>query len=214
MTPPAELFSGKKDWKTLTEKSQSQDAAVSQAASKELYRWIEYWKLRFKSRTYTPLSTSQQWTPVLMTRFDFGLLGSYNKYLKSPFETFYVGGDGMSGSYTYATETIALRGYDNGSLTPWRSEGYAYTRMGLELHFPLMLQQSTTIYALAFLEAGNAWTSVSQFNPFELKRSAGAGVRIQLPMVGLMGIDWAYGFDKVFGERGGSHFHFILGQEF
>ncbi len=214
MTPPAELFSGKKDWKALTEKSQSQDAAVSQAASKELYRWIEYWKLRFKSRTYTPLSTSQQWTPVLMTRFDFGLLGSYNKYLKSPFETFYVGGDGMSGSYTYATETIALRGYDNGSLTPWRSEGYAYTRMGLELHFPLMLQQSTTIYALAFLEAGNAWTSVSQFNPFELKRSAGAGVRIQLPMVGLMGIDWAYGFDKVFGERGGSHFHFILGQEF
>ncbi len=214
MTPPAELFSGKKDWKTLAEKSQSQDAAVSQAASKELYRWIEYWKLRFKSRTYTPLSTSQQWTPVLMTRFDFGLLGSYNKYLKSPFETFYVGGDGMSGSYTYATETIALRGYDNGSLTPWRSEGYAYTRMGLELHFPLMLQQSTTIYALAFLEAGNAWTSVSQFNPFELKRSAGAGVRIQLPMVGLMGIDWAYGFDKVFGERGGSHFHFILGQEF
>ncbi len=214
MTPPAELFSGKKDWKTLTEKSQSQDAAVSQAASKELYRWIEYWKLRFKSRTYTPPSTSHQWTPVLMTRFDFGLLGSYNKYLKSPFETFYVGGDGMSGSYTYATETIALRGYDNGSLTPWRSEGYAYTRMGLELHFPLMLQQSTTIYALAFLEAGNAWTSVSQFNPFELKRSAGAGVRIQLPMVGLMGIDWAYGFDKVFGERGGSHFHFILGQEF
>lgn len=77
-----------------------------------------------------------------------------------------------------------------------------------------MLQQSTTIYALAFLEAGNAWASVSQFNPFELKRSAGAGVRIQLPMVGLMGIDWAYGFDKVFGERGGSHFHFILGQEF
>ncbi|MDE6563260.1 MAG: outer membrane protein assembly factor BamA [Muribaculaceae bacterium] len=215
MTPPASLF-GKKDWKTLTELANSTESTtkVRDQANKELYRWIEYWKLRFKSRTYTPLSTNQQWTPVLMTRFDFGLLGSYNKYLKSPFETFYVGGDGMSGSYTYATETIALRGYDNGSLTPWRSEGYAYTRMGLELHFPLMLQQSTTIYALAFLEAGNAWTSVSQFNPFELKRSAGAGVRIQLPMVGLMGIDWAYGFDRVFGERGGSHFHFILGQEF
>jgi len=207
MTPPAQLFTGKRDWKALAEKNDTE-------SKKQLYEWIEYWKLRFKSRTYTPLSTNQQWTPVLMTRFDFGLLGSYNKYLKSPFETFYVGGDGMSGSYTYATETIALRGYDNGSLTPWRSEGYAYTRMGLELHFPLMLQQSTTIYALAFLEAGNAWTSVSQFNPFELKRSAGAGVRIQLPMVGLMGIDWAYGFDRVFGERGGSHFHFILGQEF
>ncbi len=207
ITPPAELFTGKRDWKALSE-SQTQEA------KKQLYQWIEYWKLRFKSRTYTPLSSNPQWTPVLMTRFDFGLIGSYNKYLKTPFETFYVGGDGMSGSYTYATETIALRGYDNGSLTPWRSDGYAYTRMGLELHFPLMLQQSTTIYALSFVEAGNAWTSVSEFNPFSLKRSAGVGVRIQLPMVGLMGIDWAYGFDKVNGERGGSHFHFILGQEF
>ncbi len=206
MTPPASLF-GKKNWQQLSEQNTIE-------SKKQLYRWIEYWKIRFRSRTYTPLSTSQQWTPVLMTRFDFGLLGSYNKYLKSPFETFYVGGDGMSGSYTYATETIALRGYDNGALTPWGSEGYAYTRMGLELHFPLMLQQTTTIYALAFVEGGNAWTSVGQFNPFSLKRSAGAGVRIQLPMVGLMGIDWAYGFDRVFGEKGGSHFHFILGQEF
>jgi len=209
MTPPAQLFTGKRDWKALAEKNDTE-------SKKQLYEWIEYWKLRFKSRTYTPLSTNQQWTPVLMTRFDFGLLGSYNKHLKTPFETFYVGGDGMSGSYTYATETIALRGYDNGSLTPWQSEGYAYTRMGVELHFPLMLQQSTTIYALGFLEGGNAWTSVKQFNPFDLKRSGGFGVRIQLPMVGLMGIDWAYGFDKVqyTGAKGGSQFHFILGQEF
>ena len=80
-------------------------------SKKELYRWIEYWKLKFKSRTYTPLTDpNSQWTLVLMTRADFGLLGSYNKYLKSPFETFYVGGDGMSGGYTYATETIGLRG--------------------------------------------------------------------------------------------------------
>jgi outer membrane protein insertion porin family len=207
LTPPAGLFMGKKDWKTLSE-------AGTTAAKKELYRWIEYWKLRFKSRTYTPLSNSQQWTPVLMTRADIGLLGSYNKYLKTPFETFYVGGDGMSGSYTYATETIALRGYDNGQFTPYGSEGYAYTRYGVEVHFPLMLQATTTIYALAFAEAGNAWTSVKYFNPFSVKRSAGAGVRIYLPMVGMMGIDWAYGFDKVLGEKGGSHFHFILGQEF
>jgi outer membrane protein insertion porin family len=208
LTPPAQLLAGKKDWKTLSE-------AGTTDAKKELYRWIEYWKLRFKSRTYTPLSSNQQWTPVLMTRADVGLLGSYNKYLKSPFETFYVGGDGMSGSYTYATETIALRGYDNGSMTPWGSEGYAYTRMGLEIHFPLMLQSSTTIYALGFVEGGNAWTSVKKFNPFSLKRSAGAGVRIFLPMVGLMGLDWAYGFDTDrSGDKGGSHFHFILGQEF
>lgn len=207
ITPPAELFTGKRDWKTLAEEN-------TVDSKKQLYEWIEYWKLRFKSRTYTPLSTSTQWTPVLMTRFDFGLIGSFNKYLKTPFETFYVGGDGMSGNYTYATETIALRGYDNGSLTKYTREGYAYTRMGLEIHFPLMLQQTTTIYALAFAEGGNAWTSVSEFNPFQMKRSAGVGARIMLPMVGLMGIDWAYGFDRVDGERGGSHFHFILGQEF
>lgn len=209
LTPPASLFVGNRDWAALSE-------AGTDEAKKQLYQWIEYWKLRFRSRTYTPLSNNQKWTPVLMTRFDLGLIGSYNKYLKTPFETFYVGGDGMSGSYTYATETIALRGYDNGALTPYGYEGYAYTRMALELHFPLMLQASSTIYMLGFLEAGNAWTSVSQFNPFSLKRSAGVGVRIQLPMVGLMGIDWAYGFDHTSysTERGGSHFHFILGQEF
>jgi outer membrane protein insertion porin family len=207
LTPPASLF-GKKNWQRLSEENTTE-------SKKELYKWIEYWKLKFKSRTYTPLTDPNgQWTLVLMTRADFGLLGSYNKYLKSPFETFYVGGDGMTGSYTYATETIGLRGYDNGALTPWGREGYAYTRLGMELHFPFMLQSSTTIYGLAFVEGGNAWTKVSDFNPFNLKRSAGFGLRIFLPMVGMMGIDWAYGFDKVFGQRGGSHFHFILGQEF
>ncbi len=207
ITPPASLF-GKRDWKKLSEENTVE-------SKKQLYRWIEYWKLRFKSRTYTPLCNANgTYTPVLMTRADFGLLGSYNKYLKSPFETFYVGGDGMSGSYTYATETIALRGYENGQLTPWRREGYAYSRLGLEVHFPLMLQPSTTIYALAFAEGGNAWTSVKKFNPFDMKRSAGVGARIYLPMVGMMGIDWAYGFDRINGEKGGSHVHFILGQEF
>ena len=207
MTPPASLF-GKKNWEKLYHENTTE-------SKKEMYRWIEYWKLKFKSRTYTPLTNPDgKHTLVLMTRADIGLLGSYNKWLKSPFETFYVGGDGMSGSYTYATETIALRGYDNGQLTPWGREGYAYSRLGLEIHFPLMLQPSTTIYALGFVEGGNAWTSVKQFNPFDMKRSAGVGARIYLPMVGMMGIDWAYGFDKVNGERGGSHFHFILGQEF
>lgn len=207
LTPPASLF-GRKDWKKLSEENTTE-------SKKQMYRWVEYWKLRFKSRTYTPLTNPDgQYTLVLMTRADIGLLGSYNKYLKSPFETFYVGGDGMSGSYTYAQETIALRGYDNGQLTPFRSEGYAYTRFGVELHFPFLLQPTTTIYGLTFLEGGNAWTSVNKFSPFELKRSAGAGVRIFLPMVGMMGIDWAYGFDTVYGQKGGSHFHFILGQEF
>ncbi|MDE6153844.1 MAG: outer membrane protein assembly factor BamA [Muribaculaceae bacterium] len=206
LTPPASLF-GKKNWKKLASENTTE-------SKKQMYNWIEYWKLRFKSRTYTPLNNAETYTLVLMTRADFGLLGSYNKYLKSPFETFYVGGDGMSGSYTYATETIALRGYENGALTPWGREGYAYTRLGAELHFPFMLQTSTTIYGLAFVEGGNAWTSVKDFSPFDLKRSAGVGVRIFLPMVGMMGIDWAYGFDTVYGIKGGSHFHFILGQEF
>ena len=206
-TPPASLF-GKKDWDALSQTN-------TDAARQELYEWIEYWKLKFRSRTYTPLTDPDgKWTLVLMTRADIGLLGSYNRNLKSPFETFYVGGDGMSGSYTYATETIALRGYDNGALTPYRSEGYAYTRFAVELHFPFMLQSSTTIYGLIFAEGGNAWTDIKKFSPFDLKRSAGAGVRIYLPMVGMMGIDWAYGFDNVYGKKGGSHFHFVLGQEF
>ncbi len=207
LTPPVSLFSNK-DWKALSE-------AGTQEAKEEMYRWIEYWKLKFKARTYTPLTDPEgKWTLVLMTRADIGLLGSYNKYLKSPFETFYVGGDGMSGSYGYAQETIALRGYGNGAFTPWTKDGYAYTRFCMELHFPFMLQPTTTIYGLAFLEGGNAWTDMKDFSPFNLKRSAGAGVRIYLPMVGMMGIDWAYGFDEVFGQKGGSHFHFILGQEF
>ncbi len=207
LTPPASLF-GKKNWEALYKENTTE-------SKKQLYRWIEYWKLKFQSRTYTPLTNPDgTYTLVLMTRADVGLLGSYNRWLKSPFETFYVGGDGMSGSYTYATETIGLRGYENGALTPWGREGYAYTRLGVELHFPFMLQTSTTIYGLTFLEGGNAWTEVKNFSPFNLKRSAGVGLRIFLPMVGMMGIDWAYGFDKVFGQRGGSHFHFILGQEF
>ena len=208
LTPPAEWLNPGKDWEKLYKEN-------STNSKKELYKWIEYWKLKFRSRTYTPLTDPYgKWTLVLMTRADFGLLGSYNKWLKSPFETFYVGGDGMTGSYTYATETIGLRGYENGQFTPWGKEGYAYTRLGMELHFPFMLQPTTTIYGLVFAEAGNAWTSVKDFSPFDLKRSAGAGVRIYLPMVGMMGIDWAYGFDKVYGKKGGSQFHFILGQEF
>lgn len=207
VTPPYSLFDGK-DYKTLSQQN-------TESSRQEMYRWIEYYKIKFKSRTYTPLTSPEnQYTLVLMTRADFGLLGSYNPYKKSPFETFYVGGDGMTGSYTYATETIGMRGYDNGAFTPWGYEGYAYTRFTLELHFPFLLQPSTTIYGLAFAEAGNAWTDIRDFNPFSMKRSAGVGVRVFLPMIGLLGIDWAYGFDEVFGKRGGSHFHFILGQEF
>ena len=211
-TPPYSLFDGK-DYGKLASDTKSPNYRKELA---EKYKWIEYYKFKFKSRTYTSL-TSGNYNLVLMTRADFGILGSYSANKKSPFETFYVGGDGMSGySYNYATDIIALRGYDNGSLTPYGYEGYAYTRLGLELRYPLMLQTATNIYALAFVEGGNSWTDASKFNPFDLKRSAGVGIRLYMQMIGLIGLDWAYGFDKVFGSSsyGGSQFHFILGQEF
>ena len=214
MTPPWSLFDNK-DYKNL---ATDYTSATYSQEQQDKYRWIEYHKWKFKSRTYTAL-TSDQKCFVLMTRVEMGLLGAYNNYKKSPFETFYMGGDGMSGySTSYAEETIGLRGYENGSLTPYGQEGYAYDRFTLELRYPFMLG-NTTIYGLTFLEAGNAWTETKNFNPFDMKRSAGAGVRIFLPMVGLMGIDWAWGFDKVYQgtsseQRGGSNFHFVLGQEF
>ncbi len=213
LTPPYSLWDGK-DYKNL---ATNYNTAAYQREAQEKYRWIEYHKWKVKFRTFTALSNASK-TPVLMTRAEFGILGAYNRYKKSPFESYYVGGDGMSGYSTgYATETIGLRGYDNGSLAGNNSSNaYAYSRMTLELRYPLMLQASTSMYALAFVEGGNAWTDVSKFNPFDMKRSAGFGVRLLLPMVGLMGIDWAYGFQKNINgyNAGGSQFHFIIGQEF
>ena len=211
-TPPYSVWDGK-DYANM---ATNVNSPAYKDELREKHRWIEYYKVKFRSRTYTSLTPGKH-NLVLMTRADFGILGAYNKNKKSPFETFYVGGDGMSGySYNYATDMIALRGYENGSLTPYGSEGYAYTRLGLELRFPFLMQSATTIYGLAFVEGGNAWTDASKFNLFDLKRSAGVGVRVFLQMIGLIGIDWAYGFDKVFGstQYSGSHFHFILGQEF
>ena len=209
ITPPWSVWENK-DFEHLATDYRS---ATYTQEQQEKYRWVEYHKWKFKSRTYTALTGGTKCL-VLMTRVEMGLLGYYNRYKKSPFETYYVGGDGMSGYSTgYAEETIALRGYENGSLTPNGAAGYAYDRFTLELRYPFLLG-NTTIYGLTFLEAGNAWTDPKKFNPFDMKRSGGVGVRIFLPMVGLMGIDWAYGFDKVWGSKGGSQFHFILGQEF
>ncbi len=212
LTPPYSLFDGK-DYSNL---GNNYNSSTYMDELQKKYKWIEYHKWKFKSRTYTAL-TGHNKCPVLMTRVEFGVVGAYNKHKKSPFETFYVGGDGTSGySSSYATETIGLRGYDNGALTPRGYMGYAYDRFTLELRYPVMLGNSTNVYVLGFVEGGNAWNEVKDFNPFDMKRSAGVGARIFLPMVGLLGIDWAYGFDKVFGSDvyGGSQFHFILGQEF
>ena len=211
ITPPWSAFDGK-DYENLATNSSS---STYDEELQEKYRWIEYHKWKFKVRNYTALTNGQKCL-VLMTRVEFGILGAYNSHKKSPFETYYMGGDGMSGYSTgYAQETIGLRGYENGSFTPYSALGYAYDRYTLELRYPFMLG-NTTIYGLTFLEGGNAWYDTNKFNPFDLKRSAGVGVRIYLPMVGLMGIDWAYGFDEALstGTKGGSQFHFVLGQEF
>ena len=215
LTPPWSLFDNKDYGSLATRETYNNNYDRYLSEQQEKYRWIEYHKWKLKTRTFTALTNGQKCL-VLMTRVEMGLLGHYNKDKRSPFETFYVGGDGMSGySTSYAEETIGLRGYENGSLTPYGAAGYAYDRFTLELRYPFLLG-NTTIYGLTFLEGGNAWSQMGDFNPFEVKRSAGAGVRIFLPMVGMMGIDWAYGFDSPYvgSSKGGSQFHFILGQEF
>jgi outer membrane protein insertion porin family len=216
VTPPWSVLDGKNYGALATAETYKTDIDRYNDELQEKYRWIEYHKWKFKSKTYTALTGGQKCF-VLMTRVELGILGSFNSDKRSPFETFYVGGDGMSGySSGYAEETIGLRGYENGSLTPYRATGYAYDRFSLELRYPFLLG-NTTIYGLGFIEGGNAWNETKNFNPFDIKRSAGLGVRIFLPMVGLMGIDWAYGFDKPYSTSsniGGSQFHFILGQEF
>lgn len=205
-TPPWSLWDGK-DYRKMNDQDPNK------------FKLIEYHKWKFKAKIFSPLAPQTvKRTPVLMSRVEYGFLGSYNPHKRSPFETFYMGGDGMSGySSTYATETIGLRGYENGSIAGnagSNSYGYAYSRLSMELRYPFLLEPSSTIYGLAFIEAGNAWNKLKNFNPFDLKRSAGVGVRIFLPMIGLMGIDMAYGFDKVNGKIGGWHPHFLIGQEF
>ena len=187
--------------------------------AKDRYKWIEYHKWKLTGTVYSKLVGDL----VLMTRAQFGYVGYYNRnWGYSPFEGFLVGGDGMSGYSSYGQEVISLRGYENYSLTPYQlsaynSNGYAYAgnvydKFTVELRYPVILQPSSTIYALVFLEGGNCWADIRDFNPFVIKRSAGVGVRVFLPMVGLLGVDWGYGFDDP--TRGRSQFHFVIGQQF
>ena len=221
LTPPFSLFR-KHDFDADGNKfavKNWRDINYDNWTGKDRYRWIEYHKWKFSGATYSRLAGDL----VLMTRAQFGYLGYYNrKWGYSPFEGFLVGGDGMSGYYSYGTEVVSLRGYENYSLTPYEpsqynSNGYAYAgnvydKFTVELRYPVILQPSSTIYALAFLEGGNCWSDIKKFNPFEIKRSAGVGVRIFLPMVGLLGVDWGYGFDGPAGSK--SQFHFVIGQQF
>ena len=184
------------------------------------YRWIEYHKWKFSGATYIKPFNNLDF--VIMTRAQFGYLGYYNRnWGYSPFEGFLVGGDGMSGYMTYGTEIVALRGYENNRLTPVTVSPYSntstyagnvYDKFTVELRYPVILQPQSTIFVLGFLEGGNCWSDIRDFNPFEIKRSAGVGVRVFLPMIGLLGVDWGYGFDDA--QYGGSQFHFVIGQQF
>ncbi len=203
-TPPWSMFQEGKDW--------------ASASDEEKYQRIEYHKWTFKGAVYKPIDNANKL--VVMGKMEMGFLGYYNKELQSPFEKFVLGGDGMAGFSMYGSETIGLRGYENSSLTPYNStgsyDGNIYNKLTMEVRYPLALQPSATVFALAFLEAGNAWSQYEDYNPFELKRSAGVGLRIFLPIFGLMGIDWGYGFDDSMYRRnaGGSQFHFVIGQSF
>ena len=221
LTPPFSLFRKHDfdaDGNRVPVKSWK-DVNYDNWSGRDRYKWIEYHKWKFSAATYSRIIGDL----VLMTRAQFGYLGYYNRnWGYSPFEGFLVGGDGMSGYYSYGTEVVSLRGYENYSLTPrevskYNSGGYAYAgnvydKFTVELRYPVILQPSSTIYALAFLEGGNCWSDIKKFNPFQIKRSAGVGVRIFLPMVGLLGVDWGWGFDGPEGSK--SQFHFVIGQQF
>jgi len=202
-----------------TRVSDWRDINYNLQTSQDRYRWIEYHKWTFKGAVYAKLVGDL----VLMARAQFGYLGYYNRnWGYSPFEGFRVGGDGMSGYDTYGSEIVSLRGYENYSLTPTADSDYTtgnyyagnvYDKFTVELRYPVILQPQSTIYALLFLEGGNAWADIRKFNPFQIRRSAGVGVRVFLPMIGLLGVDWGYGFDNHDGN-GGSQFHFVIGQQF
>ena len=206
ITPPYSLIKG------------TTDEQYAKMTTSEKYNLLEYHKWKFSGKVFTPLTPDAKL--ILMTRAEFGYLGHYNRNVKSPFESYYMGGDGMSSYSSYSTEYVSMRGYQSGSLTPYdpavgRNMGYVYNKFTMELRYPISLEQNATIWALAFVEAGNCFADIKDYNPFNLKRSAGVGVRLFLPMFGLMGIDWGWGFDPINGSNqyGGSQFHFVLGQE-
>ena len=203
ITPPYSAFSDK-DYTKLSDN--------------EKYKWIEMHRWTFKAAWYTELYEKL----VMMTRVRFGYLGYYNDQIgPTPFHRFFLGGDGLANYSLDSRELVGMRGYANNSLTPGfysnsgtgGTGGNILTKYTLELRYPLSLNPQATIYALTFLEAGNCWLGLKNFDPFNVKRSAGVGVRIYLPMFGLLGLDWGYGFDDVYGTTGNNHsqFHFSIG---
>ena len=234
-TPPYSLFNNK-DYASLKARSEELETIGTErpltpaeqseleAVDQERFRWLEYYKIKFKADWYTRIVDKL----VLRTNVEFGFLGSYNPDVgKVPFERFFLGGDGLGRNFTLdGREVIQLRGYENNSLTPvdpitqQQEGGIVYNKYSLELRYPLTLKPTASIYALTFLEAGNSFNNFQEFNPFELRRAAGVGLRIFMPAFGLLGIDFGYGFDEDLRPSSlgtgpsGWQTHFIIGQQF
>ncbi len=190
------------------------DYSDQSMSDQDRYRWIEFHKWQFKAQWFQGFLRNSNL--VLMLKAEMGYLGSYNKNKVSPFQRFEVGGDGMSGYNIYGIDIIAMRGYEDGALDPSSYYSRGYNKYTAELRYPIILKPSSQIYVLGFLEGGNAFDSWKKFSPFRIKRSAGFGVRLYLPVVGMLGIDWGYGFDPPVNSttKSGSQFHFVLGQQF
>jgi outer membrane protein insertion porin family len=212
--------------------SQWRDPALYEQGLQERFRWAEFHKWMLDARFYVKLLGSSKpngRSLVLEAKAHYGFIGSYSRTLgPGPFERFVVGGDGLAGgfnAFVLGQEVVGLRGYPNNSVTPpnyvadrnqndiWG--GIAYTKLGMELRYPVTTGQAATIYGFVFTEAGNNWDNFYQFNPFNLYKSAGVGARIFMPAFGLIGLNWAYGFDTLPGatERSGTQFHFTIGQQ-
>lgn len=199
LTPPYSLFDGIDDYSNLSDADK--------------FKWVEYHKWNIGANWFTSLADKL----VLKTNLEYGMMGMYNSQIGlSPFERYYLGGDGLSGGYAMdGREIIALRGYSNGSLSP-ETGATLYNKYTMELRYALSLNPQSPIYALAFLEAGNSWDAFKEFDPFNVKRSAGVGIRITIPMMGMMGVDWGYGFDDIPGtsDANKGQFHFSINQQF
>ena len=178
------------------------------------YKWIEYHRWELNTRWFQPITRDNKL--VLMAKAEMGYLGHYNKNKVSPFQRFEVGGDGMSGYTIYGVDIIGLRGYEDGALDPGNNYSVAYNKYTMEIRYPVIQKDQSQIFVLGFLEGGSGFNSWKEFSPFKIKRSAGLGVRLYLPIVGMIGIDWGYGFDAAMGRKSasGSHFHFTMGQQF
>jgi outer membrane protein insertion porin family len=196
---------------------QEADADIAKVDQKQ-FNWLEYYKIKFKADLYTKIYGKL----VFRTLGEFGFLGRYNQNVgEVPFERFYVGGDGLANFALDGREIVGLRGYPNQSLTPTNANGAAigatiYNKYSLELRYPITLKSAASIYAISFVEAGGSFSNFKDYNPFSVKRSAGLGLRIFMPAFGLLGIDFAHGFDSLPGEIGahGWETHFIIGQQF